>query len=121
MSEAIGNGNGDLLLRLMRATDLRSKVIANNIANMDTPGYRRQVVRFEDLLQQAATRGGAAMARVEPEIVDDLLTPGRPDGNNVTLELEMNSSRQNGLMSDLYTSLLQSRFSLIRASIDGGR
>jgi len=113
-------GSGDLLLRLLRASSLRQRVIASNIANLNTPGYTRQVVRFEELLSDAGGRPDA-LARIEPRIEDDLLTPPRADGNNVNLELETAASRQNSILSELYTTLIQTRLGMIRASIDGGR
>lgn len=114
-------GSGDLLLRLLRASSLRQRVIASNIANLNTPGYTRQVVRFEELLSGAEGRGPGALASIEPRIEDDLLTPPRADGNNVNLELETAASRQNSVLSELYTTLIQTRLGMIRASIDGGR
>ena len=76
----------DLLVRLLGACETRARVVSANIANSNTPGYLRQVVRFEELLGQALEDGDDP-ARVTPEIRPDLETPARPDGNNVTLEL----------------------------------
>jgi flagellar basal-body rod protein FlgB len=89
----------DLLSRLMSATTQRSRVIASNIANQNTPGYRRQVLRFEELLQDAL-HTGRSLERVVPSLEEDLLTPARADGNNVNLE---------------------GRFELMRSSIESGR
>ena len=111
----------DLLTRLLSATTQRSKVIANNIANQNTPGYRRQVLRFEELLGSAIAGGARDLSRVEPSLEEDQLTPARPDGNNVNLELEMNAMRQNRLLYESYAAMLQGRFEMLRTSIESGR
>ena len=51
------SGNIDLVMRLMSASAERARVIAGNVANENTPGYRRQVVRFEELLGDEADLG----------------------------------------------------------------
>ena len=91
-----------LLGKLLEATTLRQKVIAQNVANQNTPGYRRQVVEFEDLLAQVLERQPDRAMELEPVIRTDEVTPGKPDGNNVTLELEMNKMQQNRLLYEAY-------------------
>ena len=58
---------------------------------------------------------------MQPAVVEDTLTPARPDGNNVNLELELNSERQNRLLYETYAAMLQSHFDLIDTSIQSGR
>jgi flagellar basal-body rod protein FlgB len=113
-------GRGDLLLRLLAASSERARVIADNIANQNTPGYTRRVLRFEELLSRALAEGGEAWG-VQPTLEEDLLTPRRPDGNNVNVELEMNALRQNRLLYEAYASILGTRFELLRSSIESGR
>ena len=109
----------DLAVRLMSATTARAKVIAGNVANQNTPGYVRQVLRFEDALQEALREGGDP-ASVEPEIELDRATPGRPDGNNVSLEVELNALRENRILYETYATILSGRFELLRSSIQDG-
>lgn len=119
--DAIRSSPGDdLLLRLLRAASLRSEVIADNLANQNTPGFVRREVRFEELVS-AALAGGDDAARIAPRVVEDRLTVGTADGNNVTPELEINALRENRLLQDAYTAILQNRFNVLRAAIDGGR
>jgi flagellar basal-body rod protein FlgB len=113
--------SSDLLFGLMRASNLRARVIGNNIANYETPGYVRQVVRFEDLVSAELEDGGADLAELEPIVEEDTVTPGRPDGNNVNLELEIGAARMNRLQSELWSTLLQARFGLIKASIESSK
>ena len=115
-----GFGQGDLLMRLLAASNERTKVLANNIANQNTPGFTRQVLHFEELLRQAL-EDGRDPALVQPELSLDTLTPGRADGNNVNIELEMNSMRQNRLLYEAYAAILGTRFELMRVGIESGR
>ena len=117
----VDSSNVGLLCRLMSAATERGRVIASNVANESTPGYRRQVVRFEELLRQAIDSGESDLERVQPQVEPDMLTPARPDGNNVNLELELNAGRQNRLLYDTYAAILQSHFELLRAGIESGR
>lgn len=111
----------DLLLRLIDASELRARVLSANIANQNTPGYTRQDVRFEDLLREAVRRGPEAMKEVQPVIEPDTDSPARPDGNNVTLELELNSLRENRILFETYAAILEGHFNLLRAAITEGR
>ena len=113
--DAVGPGE-DLLLRLLSATTLRSRVIAANIANQNTPGYTREEVRFEDLLRDAMRRG-AAPDSIEPEVIKDHSTPARQDGNNVNLELELNALRENRIRYETYAALLQGRGNLKKIAL----
>jgi flagellar basal-body rod protein FlgB len=120
------NDPDDLLLRLMSASTLRAKVLSENIANQNVPGYKRRVVRFEELLADklagaAATGKEGSLAGIAPRIDTDTKTPSSPDGNNVSLELENNAMRENWLLYETYAAIMQSRNELMRASISEGR
>src|SRR5262245_9349545 len=104
------------MVRLLGACELRARVVSANIANSNTPGYVRQVVRFEDLLREELEDGGDTR-EVAPEVARDLETPARPDGNNVNLELELNGMRENRLLYEAYSSILRSHFSLLESAI----
>lgn len=111
---------GDILARLLSNAVHRAEVVSGNIANANTPGYQRKVLRFEDLLRDTL-RGSGDPAAVEPRLEVDALTPARPDGNNVNLELEMNSLRENRLLYESYAAILGAKFEMLRSSIESGR
>jgi flagellar basal-body rod protein FlgB len=111
----------DLLGRMLAASELRAKVIAANVAIQNTPGYVRQVVRFEDLLREALDDSGSDLAAIEPSIDFDEKSPARPDGNNVSLELELNAMRENRLLYETYAAMLAGHFDLLRAAVTEGR
>jgi len=110
-----------LLQRLLSAADLRARVIASNLANQSTPGYTRRVVEFEAKLRSAMDNPRGGIDDVEPEIVLDRDSPARPDGNNVTLELELNALRENRLLYETYASMLGGHFQLLDAAVREGR
>lgn len=121
--DAGSGGNVDLLMRLMSASTERARVSSSNIANASTPGYRRQVVQFENILRDRISQGATLddLSGIQPSVVEDTISPGRPDGNNVNLELEINTERQNRLLYETYAALLQSHFDMIETSIQSGR
>lgn len=110
---------GDLLFGMLRATSLRARSIGSNIANLETPGYVRQIVRFEDLVQAELERKHPDLSRLKPLVETEALEPG--SSNGVNLELEIASARMNRLQSEMWNTLLQARFGLIKASIESGR
>ncbi len=114
----IAGDNGRLLLRLMSAATLRAEVTANNLANQNTPGFKRQTVAFEDLLLDKLQKGESDLGAVEPGIFTDTLSPSNADGNNVTMELEQNTMTQNRVMFETYATILAGQLELVRAAIE---
>ena len=108
------------LLHLLAQTSKRSGVLNGNIANINTPGYKRREVSFEHAMAQAIERGGS-MLEVEAETTIDEATPGRIDGNNVDLQRELALKDQNGVLYDAYLTLLESHYRALDAAIQSGR
>ena len=113
-------GPTDLMVRLLAACEQRARVVSANIANSNSPGYVRRVLRFEELLGEEL-RSGDDPSQVTPQILEDLETPARPDGNNVSLELELNAMRENRLLYEAYSSILRSHFALLESAVTEGR
>ncbi len=118
MSE-VTNGS-EVLSRLMSAALVRDRVLAENIANQNVPGYQRRVVSFEELLRQRID-AGRTHADVKPLISIDKLSPAGPDGNNVSLELETNTMRENRLTYEMYAAMLQARLGMTQSAITESR
>lgn len=107
----------NVLSKAADASWLRNEVIANNMANVDTPGYKRQDVDFESQLRQALgnTRYKSVDAKVSAitstELEARVYTDSagfsyRLDGNNVDIdtestELAANQIMYNGLMTSV--------------------
>ncbi len=56
----------ELLNRLLSAADMRTRVILSNLANSNTPGYTRQTVEFETLLQEAMEERSEGIDTIQP-------------------------------------------------------
>jgi len=95
----------NLLGKALQVTSLRNDVINTNIANADTPGYKRKTVSFEDMFQQAVyakNASAADIAKLTPTVqVADPGFSGRLDENNVDIEQEMTEMYKNALRNDV--------------------
>ena len=122
----------DLLHRTMDVSLLRRSVIADNIANADTPNFKRSVINFESQLKRAfeSQKRETIPARmtdprhipfykpvdyrsVGPKRVLDYLTQSKNNGNNVDIEEEMMLSMQNQLNYQLMTLSVSNQFSQV--------
>ena len=111
----------DTVLQLMSATALRARVLANNVANLNTPGYRRQDVQFEEQLLEQLRKSHKGNPSVAPRIVVDHEATLRPNGNSVSLEHELTLSRENRAMFEVWAALLQGRMAMMSSAINGPR
>ncbi|MCK5119946.1 MAG: flagellar basal body rod protein FlgB [Candidatus Latescibacteria bacterium] len=120
--------------KVLDATALRQRVVANNVANVTTPDYQRTEVAFEEDLREALTgrevkgarthRDHMALGRrdvttVKPEVFqpDD---KGDPSGvNNVDIDVEMGNLAKNQLEYAVSARLLSDRIQALRRSIRG--
>lgn len=122
------------LMTLKQAVDAyarRHQVTAQNIANVETSGYRSRKLRFEDLLAKAGPGiegyrtherhipiGRRGVADVTPEVID--ARTGYDNGvNDVDIDAEMANLATNDLSYRLATRLLSQRYSVLRGAIKG--
>lgn len=91
----------------------RQRAVANNIANVNTPGYRAQRVTFEDALAESVQRG-SGVAAVRTELSDE---PTRQDGSNVNLDTETLSNIDTVLRYQFATQAMDGQFSSIRTAL----
>ena len=109
----------DFLEAGIRAESLRQKAIANNIANLETPGYRRIDVKFEELLAKTLDSPGAVeLSEVEPQIYQPKQTPVKSNGNDVNLESEVGQMVKNSLRYKAYIRLLNKKYRQIELAMD---
>jgi flagellar basal-body rod protein FlgB len=107
---------------LARALDVhhrRHDVLATNLANVETPGFRAQEVDFRSALARAFER--TAEPAAPGALVEDTSAPARADGNTVDLDLQMAKLADNAGRYTALTRLLGKRIALVRLAIDGGR
>jgi flagellar basal-body rod protein FlgB len=108
-------------LHLERYHDLlsiRQKVVASNIANLNTPGYRARDIDFQNELSRAVENGPDA--EVRPEVVRVQGLDVKNDGNNVQLEREAKLLAENAMRFEVVTSMLNKRHAMIRTAIKEG-
>ena len=112
----------------------RAEMIANNIANADTPGYKAKGMNFQQALQQAQ-RGSESYrldrtndkhfsVELKPSGTEEYRVPTQPDtgdGNTVDVQLEQNLYMQNSLEYQMTMGFLDSRISGVKKAITGGQ
>lgn len=94
----------------------RQQVTTNNIANLETPGFRARSVAFESSLADAVAAGEPGRATVSAQHTDDV---AHQNGNNVNLEREMITATKTVLQQKLITGAVTSRFGLISTVLKG--
>jgi flagellar basal-body rod protein FlgB len=110
----------DLLSKLVDVTVLRHKVLSQNVANVNTPGYHKLDVSFDEALAQHIDRhGDHGVSQLQPTIVEDTVTPGRLDGNNVDIDREMMRLNKNTLLNNAYLQIVATKTAMMRRSISG--
>ncbi len=110
----------DLLARSLDLASLRHRVIAQNVANVNTPGYHRLEIAFEDALaRQLAQKEGTPTARLQPKLMERDDEPERLDGNNVDIDAEMGRLSKNSLLFNAYTQILANKLAAMRSAITG--
>jgi flagellar basal-body rod protein FlgB len=122
------------LLRSLDASAMRQKAIADNVANVNTPGYKRIEVSFEGELQKALDPNKLQGARTnaghmeigKPNILSLHPEAYRPNDptlagqvNDVDIDMEMAKLAENQLLFNSGVKFLQDRISTIRAAIQG--
>jgi len=113
----------------------RHGVIASNIANVDTPGYKAKEINFKDAFKGALEKSGIAMKRSREDhmtagsvqsspsafIREQINNSMRNDGNNVNVDNEMTQLAQNTIMFDMAVQMIGKRFEALKYTISEGR
>jgi flagellar basal-body rod protein FlgB len=100
----------------------RQEVIAANIANINTPGYKRREISFGDVLSREMRSSGAgARSRVPYRATVDRSGTMRADGNNVDMEREMGDQAKNAILYSALAQQASSYLSMAHRVITGGR
>ena len=94
------------------ATELRSRTIAENIANINTPNYKRRYVTFENSLKERVDN-----AKIELKI--DSSSVVREDGNNIDLENEKVNQAASTLQYNALVTLTNTKLAMAKSVISG--
>ena len=139
LEQILGTANFDYLPRAMTAATIRQEVIANNIANVNTPNYRKSVVNFEDLLAREIygeePDGKLKPVRTHdkhlpaaplnfhaaPTVQQDTSTIMRVDNNNVDIDAEMATLAKNTLYYNALATQLGGHVTRLRTAISSGQ
>jgi len=115
-----------VLSKTLDVAAARQKTIANNIANVETPGYKRQYVSFEEELRLVLERKNGHQIReglrdLSPSVRTDVVSPSRPGGNNVNIDVEISDLAKVSLKYKAAATLLELKSGMLRSAINGGK
>ena len=99
----------------MHLASFREALVANNIANLDTPKFRTRDVDFEAELRNAQMDASGSFA---PNVREVRGLVERPDGNNVDMDREGMLLAQSQLMYRLGVQLLRDHFKTVQSAIN---
>ncbi|HLW76268.1 MAG TPA: flagellar basal body protein [Bryobacteraceae bacterium] len=94
----------------------RQKLVASNIANADTPGYKTQDIDFQAALENAMSGNELSAQVVQPEGL-----PVKADGNNVNLDRESRLLSENAMRFAIATQFAHADLATLRMAINDGR
>ena len=127
--------NFTILEKSMDAYTKRAEALADNIANVNTPNYKRKDVQFESFLQKALYEDVTSVIgrrtdekhfkigienkldNLETTFVEDKNTKMRYDGNNVDIEIEKVEQTKNNIRYQFATNKISGGFTLLKSVI----
>ncbi|WP_404352300.1 flagellar basal body protein [Phycicoccus jejuensis] len=117
MIDLVGDSTFRALGRALTGLSVRQRTIADNIANLQTPGYTAQRVDFESSLASAWASGGdTGSSAIRTMASSD---PAGLNGNNVNLDEETLAATETGLSYQLGVQAMTDRFQRLRNAIGG--
>lgn len=123
------------LEQALSTATIKQRVIASNIANVDTPNYKSKRVDFQGALNDALNNQTISsyktnskhlpfsneVSSFHPEIKVNNETKYKPNGNNVDMDYEMAQLAKNQLWYNAVTDRVNGQFNSLRTVINGGR
>jgi flagellar basal-body rod protein FlgB len=108
------DGVGQALERYMDLLSARQKLVAGNIANADTPGYKTRDIDFQSEFR-AALGSGTLRVTEAPGLIT------KNDGNNVSIDRESRLLAENALRFNVASALMKSHIRAVRLAIQEGK
>lgn len=128
MSDFLNSASMELLEKKLDAVWMRQQVIAGNIANAATPGYKSRTLEFESLLQKRLSGNEAsdqsilnALDQTRPQVVRQEGTTAREDGNNVDEDRESIEMARALIEYNYLVSSMNSQISRMKYVVTEGR
>jgi flagellar basal-body rod protein FlgB len=113
MNRLFGAGSLPALESMLTYASRRQKMIATNIANVDTVGYKTRDLAGPDFRRELA------QAYSPREVLAADAGSVKPGGNNVDLEIEMAKMVKNSALHSTVATLLANQFMLLREAVAG--
>lgn len=132
MSDPISSGNAfEIAKRALDGLSARRDMIGQNIANVDTPGYKAQEVSFEGILKQSLNQspnmtmkttnanhlqgstGGIGAVQVGQRQGGS----SRADGNNVDIDQELTQMTETGIRYQALSQIVSKKLSLLKTLV----
>lgn len=107
-----------LLEKALNIRGFYHKILASNIANVETPGYKEKDIDFVSELKRS-TNGGTTNIEVSEKA--DASGIDGIDGNSVNMEDQIVKLSENTMMFNAYVQLINKKFSMMKYVINGGR
>ena len=107
------DGIASQLEHYMDLLSARQKLVASNIANAETPGYKTKDIDFQHEYKSLIKGGAPAVVEVEG-------LKGKNDGNNVSIDREARLLSENALRFNVASNLLRSQLRAVRSAIKEG-
>ena len=135
LEQIFNSSNFNYLPRAMTAANIRQEIIANNIANVNTPNFRKSTVEFEELLAREiyGEEDDRKLKlerthdkhlpfvplefRAEPTINQDNSTIMRVDDNNVDIDIEMATLAKNQIYYNALVTEFGGHVSKLKAAV----
>ena len=123
-----------ILEKSLNLSWLKNETISNNIANVNTPNYKREDIRFESVLNDTISSPSVktklthekhmpvqSFGTMNKGITKDFLSKTRKDGNNVNIDVEMANLAKNQLIYNTLSQRISGHFSKLKLVIKDGR
>jgi flagellar basal-body rod protein FlgB len=122
--------------KALDAAMLKNNVIANNIANVDTVGFKKSEVRFDEILKDSIHNqklqglttnskhipiGIPSLDDIKPQVIQDNDTSMRLDGNNVDIDAEMSNLAKNQIYYNAIVQRVNGELTSIMTAVKDGR
>ena len=118
----------DMMSKALRGSWMKNSAISNNIANVNTPGYKKETVNFQEVLQnqmnlnQHVTMTKTNSKHIDSAYVGDITvetvndTSYRVDGNNVDIDVENAEMAKNTIYYNTVVNQVNSQFSRLKTA-----
>jgi len=111
-------GTIDLLEKALNIRAFYQKVLASNIANVETPGYKEKRMDFQAEIERSGAGTSSSIKVTEAEPPEGA---NSVDGNSVNIEDQLVKSTENQMMFTASVQLIDKKFSMMKYAINEGR